>query len=464
MSAPTVSETLAHLRHGFDSRLTRPVSWRRAQLKQMKRMLNEREAEWLAALSDDLGKPAAEAWGVDIAVVTGEIDQMLHHVNGWAGPRKAHVPIKLGVGKAMVVPEPLGVVLVIAPWNYPVNLLLLPMAFALAAGNCAVGKPSELAPATSALLARLVPQYMDERAVAIVEGAREAADALLAERWDHIFYTGSGRVGRIVMEAAAKHLTPVTLELGGKSPAIVDSEVDLDVAARRIAWGRFFNAGQSCTAPDYVLVHQDIHEALLEELTAVVEDFYGSDPQRSRDYARIINPDHVSRLRALLESDGQGQARRFVIGGTVDADARYIAPTIVRDVSWDDPLMEEEIFGPVLPVLSVPDVDAAIDAVNRRPKPLALYLFTSRPGMAERVVDRTSSGGVCINGTMLQFANQCLPFGGVGASGMGAYHGQAGFETFSHLKAVLDQATWFDPGLAYPPYTKLKERLLRRLF
>jgi aldehyde dehydrogenase (NAD+) len=457
------TETATQLRHGFESRLTRPLAWRRAQLKQFKRMLEENESAWLAALADDLGKPATEGWAIEIAAVTAEIDHMLHHLNDWAAPRKVHVPLRLGAGRAAVVPEPLGVVLVLAPWNYPVNLLILPMAFAIAAGNCVIGKPSELAPATSATMARLVPQYMDERAVAIVEGGRDTAGRLLAERWDHIFYTGSGPVGRIVMEAAAKHLTPVTLELGGKSPAVVDAEADLDVAARRIVWGKFVNAGQTCLAPDYVLVHRDVEERLLARMASAVEDFYGSDPRRSRDYGRIINDDHVSRLAALLEGAKQADGGHFVTGGLVEPDQRYIAPTIVRGVSWGDPLMDDEIFGPILPVLAVPDVDAAIEAINSRPKPLALYVFTSRPGMAERVIERTSSGGVCVNGTMMQFADPDLPFGGVGPSGMGAYHGQFGFETFTHLKSVLDRATWFDPSFTYPPYTKLKNRILRRL-
>ncbi len=306
----------------------------------------------------------------------------------------------------------------------------------------------------------MVPRYLDERAVAIVEGGPEETTSLLAEHWDHILYTGNGRVGRIVMEAAAKHLTPVTLELGGKSPAIVDSQADLDAAAHRIAWGKFLNAGQTCLAPDYVLVHEEVAEALLAKLAERVRDFYGSDPRQSTDYGRIVNDRHLSRLQDLLVDVDPG---RIVIGGQVDAGDRYLAPTIVRDASWDEPLMADEIFGPVLPVIAVPDIDAAIDIVNSHPKPLAVYVFTSRPRLAERVVERTSSGGVCINGTVLQFATPGLPFGGVGASGMGAYHGQYGFETFSHLKAVLDRATWFDPTFASPPYTKLKRRILRRL-
>ncbi len=459
----TIPAALTHLRRGFESGLTRPLSWRRSQLKQLKRMLAERETEWLGVLRADLGKSPTEGWATEIGTVNAEIDQMLRHLNDWSAPRKVHVPLKLGLGRAAIVPEPLGVVLVLAPWNYPIQLLLLPLAAALAAGNSAMGKPSELVPATSAALARLVPQYLDERAVAMVEGGPDVATALLAERWDHIFYTGNGRVGRIVMEAAAKHLTPVTLELGGKSPAIVDSEADLDVAARRIAWGRFVNAGQTCTAPDYVLVHREVEEELLTKLSAAIDAFYGPDPRQSPDYARIVDDRHIGRLGALLAETERTGPGRIVTGGQVDAAARYIAPTIVRDVTWDDPLMADEIFGPILPVLSVPDLDAAVDAVNARPKALALYVFTSRPGAADRVIARTSSGGVCVNGSIYQFLVPALPFGGVGASGIGAYHGERGFETFSHMKAVLDRATRPDPSIAYPPYSRLKDRILRRM-
>jgi len=457
----TAADVAKRLRRTFDSGVTRPLAWRRAQLRQLQRMLGEREDEWLAALDADLRKPAAEGWTTDIGAINGEIESLHRNLGQWARARPIHVPLRLGVGKGRVVAEPLGVALVIAPWNYPIHLLVLPIACALAAGNAVVGKPSEMAPATSALMARLVPQYLDEGAVVIVEGGPEETTSLLAERWDHIFYTGNGRVGRIVMEAAAAHLTPVTLELGGKSPAIVDREADLRVAARRIVWGKFLNAGQTCLAPDYVLVHRDVEEALLAQLTKAVRDFYGADPQHSRDYARIVNDRHLQRLGALLRDV---DAARIVTGGQMDATDRYLAPTIVRDASWDEAMMADEIFGPILPVLAVADLDEAIESVNAHSKPLALYIFTSRPGAADRVIERTSSGGVCVNGTVFQIATPGLPFGGVGDSGMGAYHGKFGFDTFSHQKGVLDRATWFDPWFSYPPYTKLKDRILRRLF
>jgi aldehyde dehydrogenase (NAD+) len=457
---PVPREIVTRLRTGYVGGLTRPRGWRQAQLRQLQRMLAEREGDWLAALAADLRKPASEGWATDIGAINAEIQALHDNVGRWSRARPVTVPLRLGVGQARVVPEPLGVVLVIAPWNYPIHLLVLPMAAALAAGNAVVAKPSELAPATAALMSELVPRYLDEGAVAVVEGGPDETGALLEEQWDHIFYTGNGRVGRIVLQAAARHLTPVTLELGGKNPAIVDRSADLDSTARRLAWGKFLNAGQTCLAPDYLLVHHDVEEELLAKLAQVVDQFYGPDPRHSPDYGRIVNHRHLSRLTGLLDGIDPD---RIVVGGQVDADDRYLAPTIVRDASWDEALMADEIFGPILPVFGVPDVETAIDTVNAHPKPLALYIFARGPGTAERVIERTSSGGVCVNGTILQIATPGLPFGGVGASGMGAYHGQYGFDTFSHLKAVLDRATWFDPSFTYPPYSKLKDRILRKL-
>jgi aldehyde dehydrogenase (NAD+) len=345
---------------------------------------------------------------------------------------------------------------VIAPWNYPVQLLLCPMVAAIAAGNCVVGKPSEVSMHTSATLARLVPEYLDPDCVAIVEGGVDETQALLAEQFDHIFYTGNGQVGRVVMEAAAKHLTPVTLELGGKSPVIVAADADLDVAAHRVAWGKFLNAGQTCIAPDYALVAREVEQPFVERIAQVVKEFYGPDPKASPDYARIVNDRHFRRLEALMD-DGTA-----VLGGEVDAEQRYIAPTVLREVAPDAPVMAEEIFGPLLPVLAVDDVDEAIQFVNDRDRPLALYVFSGSGAVRDDVLARTTSGGAGVNATVLQVAVPDLPFGGVGASGMGAYHGRAGFDTFSHHKAVLKKSTRLDPKFAYPPYTKRKARILRR--
>ncbi|MGI8796999.1 MAG: aldehyde dehydrogenase family protein [Acidimicrobiia bacterium] len=447
---------VAKLRSAFASGRTRPLTWRREQLKRMKKMLREREDDLLGALGADLGKPPLEAWVSDIAIVVNEIEHALKHLTSWTKPEKVWTPVAQRPGKARIQHEPLGVALVIAPWNYPVQLLLSPMVGAIAAGNCVVAKPSEVSMHTSATLARLIPEYLDRECVAVVEGGVPDTQALLAEQFDYIFYTGNGQVGRIVMEAAAKHLTPVTLELGGKSPVIVTADADLDVAARRVAWGKFLNAGQTCIAPDYALVARDIEDAFVERLAKVINDFYGPDPKASPDYARIVNDRHFRRLDALL-ADGTP-----ALGGETDAEQRYIAPTVLRNVAPDSAVMAEEIFGPVLPVLPVTDVDEAIEFVNQRDRPLALYVFSGSSDTHDEVLTRTSSGGAGINATVLHVAIPDLPFGGVGASGMGAYHGRAGFETFSHRRGILAKSTRVDPAFAYPPYTKRKQRILRR--
>jgi aldehyde dehydrogenase (NAD+) len=350
------------------------------------------------------------------------------------------------------------VVLVIAPWNYPFQLAIAPAIAAVAAGNTVLLKPSEVAPHTSALIARWLPRYVDASCIRVIEGGVSETTKILEQRFDHIFYTGNGVVGRIVMTAAAKHLTPVTLELGGKSPCIVDRTADLDVAARRIVWGKFYNAGQTCVAPDHVLVEESVHDALLNRMVATLRSFYGDDPQASADYGRIINGRHHARLLRLLEQSGT-----VVCGAEHDASDRYIAPTILKDVPLESAVMGEEIFGPILPVLSVPNVDAAIRIINDRPKPLALYIFSSDERTQQRVIERTSSGGMAINHVWLHLAVPGLPFGGVGESGMGAYHGRHGFETFSHRRGVLKKPTMVDPDLLYPPYTATKSKWIKRL-
>jgi aldehyde dehydrogenase (NAD+) len=436
------------------------MAWRTAQIDAMTRMLVEREQDFLDALAADLGKPAVEGWLTDLAQVTAELGHLRRHLKAWAAPESVPVPARVRPGRARVVAEPLGAVLVIAPWNYPVQLLLLPMAYAIAAGNAVCGKPSEVAPRVSETLARWVPRYLDTTAVTLVEGDAAVGAELLTERWDHIFYTGGGRVGRIVMEAAARQLTPVTLELGGKSPAIVTGDANLEVAARRIAWGKFMNAGQTCVAPDYVLVDRRVEAHFLELIVASIEGFYGSDPRASADYGRIVNERHLERLVGLLDSL---TTSRVVTGGESDRPTRYLAPTVLAGTTWDEAVMGDEIFGPILPVLAVDDVSEAIAVVNAHDKPLSLYVFSEDDAVVERVITNTSSGGVCTNGTLLHLAVPDLPFGGVGPSGTGAYHGKAGFETFSHRKAVLVRSTRFDPPAMYPPYGRMKQWLMRRV-
>jgi aldehyde dehydrogenase (NAD+) len=453
-----IPNLVASLRRTFENGRTRPIEWRREQLQHLKALLEEREADLLDALAADLGKPRLEGWATDIGIVINEIEHALRHLAGWMKPERVWTPIAQRPSRAAIHREPKGVVLVIAPWNYPVHLLLLPMVGALAAGNCVVGKPSEVTAHTSAALARLVPEYLDRESIAIVEGGVPETQALLAERFDHIFYTGNGRVGRVVMEAAAKHLTPVTLELGGKSPAIVDRDANLDVVARRIAFGKFLNAGQTCIAPDYVLVTREQEQPLIERIGQVIREFYGPDPAQSPDYARIVNDAHFQRLEKLLGSGAPA------VGGDSRASERYIAPTVLRDVGADSPVMSDEIFGPILPVLPVADIDEAIRFVNDRDRPLALYLFSESHAVQQRILAETTSGGACVNTTVMHVAVPELPFGGVGPSGMGAYHGKASFDVFSHRKSVLTRPARPDPKIAYPPYTRLKERIIRRFF
>jgi aldehyde dehydrogenase (NAD+) len=353
----------------------------------------------------------------------------------------------------------LGVVLIIAPWNYPVQLLLSPLVPALAAGNTVVLKPSEVATATARLMAEIIPRYLDTRVVTVVTGGVDETTELLAETFDHIFYTGNGTVGRIVMRAAAEHLTPVTLELGGKSPAIVAADADIEVAARRIAWGKFLNAGQTCVAPDYVLVDASVKDELTAALLRAVHDFYGDDPQSCPDYGRIVNHHHWDRLTALLDGGG---FESTICGGPGDRESRFLPPTVLSGVEPTAALMSEEIFGPILPVLSVAGLDQAITFVNERDKPLALYVFSSSDATIDRVIAETAAGGVCVNHAVLHVGISELPFGGVGASGTGAYHGKAGFDTFSHGKSVLRKPTKPDLAIMYPPYKSWKYKLVRR--
>ena len=439
---------------------TRDIAFRRRQLATLRDGIVSREADILDALGWDLGRPPAEAYTSEIGVVLHEIDFALRHLGSWARPRRARSPLIIFPASSQVRPEPYGSALIIGPWNYPFQLAIAPLVAALAAGNCVIVKPSEAAPHMSALIAGMIGASFEPDHLAVVEGGAEATRSLLAQRFDHIFFTGGGAVARIVMAAAAEHLTPVTLELGGKNPCIVAADADLDKAARRIAWGKFVNAGQTCIAPDFVLAHASIRPALLARMKATIEAFYGAKPQASADYGRIVNDHHFQRLAALLGGD-------IAIGGQTDAAECYIAPTVIDNAGWDDAIMQEEIFGPILPVVAYDDLNSAIAMLEDRPKPLALYVFSNDRAVQDEVLRRLSSGGACVNDTFAQMLNLRLPFGGVGASGMGAYHGKAGFDTFSHRRSVVRRATWADPGSKYPPYTTplpVLRRVMRFLY
>lgn len=443
-SASHITELLPAQRTFFATGETRSVEFRLAQIQTLKTAILERQTEIVAAAKADLGRPDYEGY-FEIGVLS-ELTYILKHLKSWVKPRRVGLPLSQLPGSAWVQPEPLGSVLIIGPWNYPFQLVISPLIGAIAAGNCAIIKPSEIAPATSNVVADLIKETFPSHYVAVVEGGVEAAQTLLAQKFDHIFFTGGTRIGQIVMEAAAKQLTPVTLELGGKSPCIVDKDVHIDTTAKRIVWGKFVNAGQTCVAPDYLLVHEDIQSDLLAALQKHIRDFFGDPPAESPDLARIVSDRQFDRLASLLENEA------IVTGGETDRANRYIAPTLLSPVSWEAPIMQEEIFGPILPILTYREIEEAIAQINARPKPLALYLFTRSQALQNKVLNSTSSGGVCLNDVFLQVAIWGLPFGGVGNSGIGAYHGQTSFETFSHLKSVLKKPFWLDLNWRYAPY------------
>lgn len=426
-------------RAAFHSGRTRSLDWRREQLQGILRLLEEQAPAIHAAMAADLGKNDVDAHLTEVLSVKSEVKQALKHLERWTRDRSTSVPFIVGSARAHVQRQPLGTVLIIGPWNYPFHLLLMPLIGALAAGNAVVLKPSELAPTVSATVAELIPQYLDAEAVRVVEGGVEETTRLLEHRFDHIFYTGNGAVASIVMSAAAKHLTPVTLELGGKSPVWIDASADLTATAEALVWGKFSNCGQTCVAPDYLLTTPELAEPLALEIARVTRRAFGEDPRGAENYGRIINERHAERLAGLLDSG------RAIIGGEAEVSARYIAPTVLLDVDPGSAVMQDEIFGPILPILTVADHQEAIEFINARPKPLALYAFTERPEVREDLLAQTSSGGITFNTVMTQLAVSTLPFGGVGASGMGRYHGEYSVATFSHERGVLRKLPGFDP-------------------
>ncbi|NEP88710.1 MAG: aldehyde dehydrogenase [Okeania sp. SIO2C2] len=449
-----ISKILNKQRQFFATGKTRNVEFRIEQLKLLKQVVSDDREQIIAAIKADLNRPTFEGY-FELGFVK-EINNAIKKLKYWTKPRKVSTPMEQFPAGAKIYPEPLGVVLIIGPWNYPFQLVVSPLLGAIAAGNCAIIKPSEVAANTSEVVANLIANTFDPIYIATVTGGVEITQQLLAEKFDHIFFTGGKKVGKIVMEAAAKNLIPVTLELGGKSPCIVDANVQLEYTAKRIAWGKFINAGQTCVAPDYLLVNQAVKSALLDKIKKYIVEFYGKNPANSPDYCRIINEKQFSRLTNLLQ-DG-----KIVIGGETNSEDRYIAPTIIEGVSWDSLIMQEEIFGPILPVLEYSNLEEAIAMVNSRPKPLSLYFFSRNKQKQEQVLTETSSGNVCINDTVMQFGVVSLPFGGVGNSGIGRYHGKASFETFSHYKSVLKKGLWFDLNWRYAPY-KNKISLIKKV-
>jgi aldehyde dehydrogenase (NAD+) len=437
------------LRETFAAGVTTELDWRISQLDALAQLLEEAGPALVGALNEDLGKPPAEAMSTDLLPTMLELQLARDQLATWAADRPADVDAPWLPATAYIRPEPLGVVLIIGPWNFPVQLVIAPLIAAIAAGNAVIIKPSELAPATSAVLAKELTTRLDPRAVEVHEGGVDIAQQLLAERFDHILYTGSTGVGRIVAQAAAVHLTPTTLELGGKCPTYVDASANLDAAAERIAWTKLMNAGQICLAPDYVLVHRDVEAPLIERLTAVIERLYGAEPLESNDLVQIVNDRHVQRLIALRDGEGAGT---LVYGGKDDPARRRVGPALLHNPTPDSAVMQEEIFGPLLPIITVDDLDDAISYTATRPKPLAAYVFAEDPSVADAWVRRVPAGGATVNATLLHNLPSELPFGGVGDSGMGRYHGRAGFDTFSNLKSVLIKPSDDDLSQFMPPY------------
>jgi aldehyde dehydrogenase (NAD+) len=446
---------IARQRAFFHTGATATPGFRRDRLRELETGLVRHEAELLDALRADLGKNPHEAYASEIGFVLGEVRHAVKHLPRWMKPERRRPPFAAWPSRAELRHEPYGVSLIIGPWNYPLQLLLAPLVGAVAAGNTAVLKPSEFAPHTAAVISSMIRERFDGNFIAVVEGAHDCAEALLREKSDKIFFTGSTATGRLVMAAAARHLTPVTLELGGKCPCIVAADAPIGMTARRIVWGKFMNAGQTCIAPDHLWVDRRISTALLDAMRTEIRRFYGENPQQSADYGRIINRRHFDRLHALL-ADG-----RVIHGGRADADELYIEPSLLTDVAVDGAVMSDEIFGPILPVIGYDDIADVLTKMRGLPPPLALYLFTADRGLQERVLAETRSGGVCINDTISHIIGRDLPFGGVGESGMGTYHGRATFECFSHRRAVLRRSLRIDPSFRYPPPKGSLEALKR---
>lgn len=441
-------ELIKKQRNFFRKGKTKKLSYRLFYLRKLLRWINENDDRIILALKQDLGKSEAEGYMTEVSVVKEEIRHTIRHLVLWAKPKHVKTPVTQFPSVSYIYKEPYGVVLIMSPWNYPFQLTIAPLIGAIAAGNCVVLKPSAYSAHTSALIQDMVREVFPGGYVTVLLGGREKNESLLNEKFDYIFFTGSPRVGKIVMEKAAHNLIPVSLELGGKSPCIVDETADLKKAAKRIVWGKFLNAGQTCVAPDYILVQHNVKKKLLQYIKRYIQKMYGEDPLENSEYPSIINKKHFYRVSGLINME------KVIFGGKTDADCLKIEPTIMDGVTWDDAVMKEEIFGPILPVMTYYDLKEAAEMVEAQPKPLALYLFTKKKKREAYIVRRLSYGGGCINDTIVHLATPYLPFGGVGQSGMGKYHGKAGFDTFTHEKSILKKAFFLDLPVRYPPFRR----------
>lgn len=448
-------ELVKKQRSYFRTGRTLPVRYRAEALDRLERAILRYEPELYRALASDLGKSRAEAYMCEVGLTLSELRYVRKHLRRWSRDRRVRTPLAQFHGKSFTVQEPYGVVLIMSPWNYPVLLTLEPLVGALAAGNCCVVKPSAYSPETSRVMAELLGEAFSGEYVAVVEGGRQENQDLLNQKFNYIFFTGGVNVGKTVMEKASAHLTPVTLELGGKSPCIIDHTANLKLAARRLAFGKYLNCGQTCVAPDYVLVERSVKEPFMEYLKKEIASMYGMDPLQNPDYGKMVNRKHFDRVRSLIDEE------KLAYGGACREETLQIAPTVMDRVTKEDAVMQEEIFGPVLPVLTVESVDEAYEFVKNRPEPLALYIFTQDRTTERRFLEEVPFGGGCVNDTIIHLATSHMGFGGVGNSGMGSYHGRKSFETFSHEKSIVKKYTWMDMPLRYQPYNALKEKLVR---
>ena len=440
----------------FLSQQTKNIQFRLKALTTLKKAILEYEQKIHEALSEDLHKSNFESYATEIGITLEEISYHKKHLKRWAKSKKVYTPLFHFLSWSSIHPEPYGTVLIISPWNYPFQLLINPLIGAISAGNCAVLKPAELSEKTSAVLKEMIEKYFPPEYISIFTGGRETNEILLKEKYDYIFFTGSQKLGKIVMQEAAKTLTPVTLELGGKSPCIVDEDANLDIAARRIAWGKFINAGQTCIAPDYLYIHESVKNEFIGKLKEQIHLLFGKDIQSSPNFPRIINDFHFKRLVGLMNE------MKIIFGGEIDEKEKYISPTILDNITIQDEIMQDEIFGPLLPILTFKKIDEVIFYLHSQPKPLALYYFSSNKKNQKNIISKISSGGVCINDTLMHIANNHLPFGGVGNSGMGQYHGKYSFDTFTHYRAVLKKSTVIDIPIRYAPY-KNKLNLIKKI-
>ncbi len=453
-----IQMVLEKQRNYFNTGATRDLDFRLEKLSILKKAIKKNEKQILEALWGDLHKSEFEAYATEIGIILEEINFVMKHLRSWSKTKKVRTPLTHFLSSSYIYSEPYGVSLIISPWNYPFQLLMAPLIGSIAAGNCAMVKPSENSIMTTEVIIKIIEESFKEEFISVVEpyGGKESTQALLKEEFDYIFFTGSVPVGKIVMEAASKYLTPVTLELGGKSPCIVDKDADIKLAAKRITWGKFLNAGQTCVAPDYLLVHKSVKEQLLIEITGYINEFFGENPAKSNDFPRIVNERQFDRLIGLLDKGN------IVTGGEYIKKEKYIAPTIIDNITWEDPVMGDEIFGPILPIIEFDYLDEVIKMVNSKPKPLALYFFSSNKKQQEKIIKMISYGGGCINDTIMHVASTYVPFGGVGASGIGSYHGKGSYDSFSHKKSVIKKSNVIDIKVRYAPYNN-KLKLIKRL-